>query len=71
VSVFDTNGNFLRRLVSRGPLQAPLGLALAPAPSSDRFGLPPCIGHRAVDELQPMGEQQEFRFGSCRTWRRV
>jgi uncharacterized protein (TIGR03118 family) len=31
VSVFDTNGNFLQRLVSRGLLQAPWGLALAPA----------------------------------------
>jgi phospholipase C len=30
VDVFDTNGNFLRRLVSRGKLDSPWGLALAP-----------------------------------------
>jgi len=31
VSVFDTNGNFIKRLVTRGQLNAPWGLALAPA----------------------------------------
>jgi uncharacterized protein (TIGR03118 family) len=31
VSVFDTNGNFLRRLITRGALNAPWGIALAPA----------------------------------------
>jgi uncharacterized protein (TIGR03118 family) len=31
VSVFDTDGNFLQRLVSNGPLNSPWGLALAPA----------------------------------------
>jgi len=31
VSVFDPNGNFLQRLVTAGPLNAPWGLALAPA----------------------------------------
>jgi uncharacterized protein (TIGR03118 family) len=30
VSVFDTNGNFLQRLISNGPLNAPWGLAIAP-----------------------------------------
>ena len=30
VDVFDTNGNFLERLVSNGPLNSPWGLALAP-----------------------------------------
>jgi uncharacterized protein (TIGR03118 family) len=37
VSVFDPNGRFLRRLVSRGELNAPWGLALAPA-GFGRFG---------------------------------
>ena len=37
VSVFDPNGVFVRRLISRGPLNAPWGLALAPA-SFGRFG---------------------------------
>jgi uncharacterized protein (TIGR03118 family) len=31
VSVFDTNGNFLSRLVSNGPLNSPWGAAIAPA----------------------------------------
>jgi uncharacterized protein (TIGR03118 family) len=31
VDVFDTNGNLIRRLISGGPLDAPWGLALAPA----------------------------------------
>lgn len=31
VSVFDPNGNFLKRLITAGPLNAPWGLALAPA----------------------------------------
>jgi uncharacterized protein (TIGR03118 family) len=36
VSVFDPNGEFVRRLVSRGALNAPWGMALAPA-SFGRF----------------------------------
>jgi len=31
VSVFDSNGNFIRRVASRGHLNAPWGIALAPA----------------------------------------
>jgi uncharacterized protein (TIGR03118 family) len=31
VSVFDANGNFIRRFASRGTLDAPWGIALAPA----------------------------------------
>ncbi len=31
VDVFDTNGNKVKRLVSRGPLNSPWGVALAPA----------------------------------------
>src|SRR5262249_49344261 len=31
VDVFDTSGNFLHRVASGGPLNAPAGLALAPA----------------------------------------
>ncbi len=31
VSAFDLNGNFLRRLISQGALNAPWGLALTPA----------------------------------------
>jgi len=31
VSVFDLNGNFVRRLISQGPLNAPWGLVMTPA----------------------------------------
>ena len=31
VDVFDTNGNFIKRFASQGPLNSPWGLALAPA----------------------------------------
>src|SRR5262249_4001547 len=31
VSVFDTNGQLLRHLVSRGPLNSPWGMTLAPS----------------------------------------
>lgn len=37
VNVFDPNGHFLRRLITRGRLNAPWGMALAPA-SFGRFG---------------------------------
>ena len=37
VSIFDANGRFVRRLISRGKLNAPWGLALAPA-SFGKFG---------------------------------
>ena len=30
VNVFDTQGNFIKRLISRGELNSPWGLALAP-----------------------------------------
>lgn len=31
VDVFVTNGNFLQRLISNGPLNAPWGITMAPA----------------------------------------
>src|SRR5258706_12050393 len=37
VSKFDMNGNFLSRLISNGPLNAPWGLVIAPA-SFGSFG---------------------------------
>ncbi len=37
VDVFDARGNLIRRLASRGPLNAPWGIAMAPA-SFGRFG---------------------------------
>jgi uncharacterized protein (TIGR03118 family) len=38
ISVFDTNGNFEKRLVSRGALNAPWGMVLAPAGFGDFSG---------------------------------
>jgi uncharacterized protein (TIGR03118 family) len=35
VSVFDTNGNFVRRLISRGALNSPWGITLAPSGFGD------------------------------------
>jgi uncharacterized protein (TIGR03118 family) len=35
VDVFDTSGNLLQRLIAKGPLNAPWGLALAPAGFGD------------------------------------
>jgi len=44
VSVFDTNGNFLQRLISNGPLNAPWGIALAPS-SFGAFGSALLVGN--------------------------
>jgi uncharacterized protein (TIGR03118 family) len=35
VNVFDPNGNFIRRLISTGPLNAPWGMTIAPASFGD------------------------------------
>lgn len=35
VSVFDTNGNFVKRLISNGPLNAPWGVTIAPGDFGD------------------------------------
>jgi uncharacterized protein (TIGR03118 family) len=35
VSVFDANGNFVKRLISNGPLNAPWGIAVAPSNFGD------------------------------------
>jgi uncharacterized protein (TIGR03118 family) len=44
VSVFDPDGRFLRRLISRGELNAPWGMALAPE-SFGRFGSRLLVGN--------------------------
>jgi uncharacterized protein (TIGR03118 family) len=50
VDVFDTNGNFIKRLVSNGPLNAPWGVALAPA-GFDGFGNDVLIGNFGDGEI--------------------
>jgi uncharacterized protein (TIGR03118 family) len=44
VNVFDVNGALLKRLVTRGPLNAPWGVALAPA-SFGRFSNDLLVGN--------------------------
>jgi uncharacterized protein (TIGR03118 family) len=44
VNIFDANGRLVRRLISRGKLNAPWGLALAPA-SFGRFGSKLLVGN--------------------------
>jgi uncharacterized protein (TIGR03118 family) len=44
VNIFDTNGRLVRRLISRGKLNAPWGLALAPA-SFGKFGNKLLVGN--------------------------
>jgi uncharacterized protein (TIGR03118 family) len=44
VSKFDTNGNFITRLISNGPLNAPWGLVIAPA-SFGTFGSALLVGN--------------------------
>ena len=46
VDVFDTNGHLIRRLISRGPLDAPWGLVLAPA-QFGRFSKALLVGNLA------------------------
>lgn len=50
VDVFDLNGNFLQRLVSNGPLNAPWGVALAPA-GFGTFGNDLLIGNFGDGEI--------------------
>jgi uncharacterized protein (TIGR03118 family) len=46
VDAFDTNGHLIRRLISRGPLDAPWGLVLAPA-GFGRFSKALLVGNLA------------------------
>jgi uncharacterized protein (TIGR03118 family) len=50
VDVFDANGNLLQRLISNGPLDAPWGLALAPA-SFGSFGGDLLVGNFGNGEI--------------------
>jgi uncharacterized protein (TIGR03118 family) len=50
VDVYDTNGNLLERLISNGPLDAPWGLALAPA-SFGGFGGDLLVGNFGNGEI--------------------
>ena len=50
VDVFDTNGNLLQRLISNGPLDAPWGIALAPA-AFGQFGGDLLVGNFGNGEI--------------------
>jgi uncharacterized protein (TIGR03118 family) len=59
VDEFDLTGNFLGRVATRGQLNAPWGMALAPA-NFGRFGGDPLVGNFGdgeinANELQPDG----------------
>jgi uncharacterized protein (TIGR03118 family) len=51
VDAFDTNGNFLNRVVTRGQLNAPWGLAMAPA-SFGKFGGDLLVGNFGDGRIQ-------------------
>ena len=60
VDEFDTNGNFLQRVATGGPLDAPWGIALAPA-SFGQFGgdlLVGNFGNGEIDAFTPAGAFQ-------------
>jgi uncharacterized protein (TIGR03118 family) len=54
VDVFDPQGNLIRRVASRGPLNAPWGIALAPA-SFGRFGGALLIGNLGDGTINAYG----------------
>ncbi|AKJ07542.1 uncharacterized protein (TIGR03118 family) [Archangium gephyra] len=64
VSIFDANGRFVRRLISRGRLNAPWGLALAPA-SFGKFGsklLVANFGDGVINVYDPQTGHREGRL---------
>lgn len=64
VSIFDANGRFVRRLISRGRLNAPWGLALAPA-SFGKFGsklLVANFGDGVINVYDPQDGHREGRL---------
>lgn len=65
VSVFDANGTFLRRLASRGALNAPWGIALAPA-SFGEFGGALLIGNFGDGAINAYGPRSGIYLGTLR-----
>ena len=66
VSVFDTNGNFVRRLISRGSLNAPWGITLAPAVFGD-FSNDLLVGNFGDGRITSSIRQRAPSWARCRT----
>jgi uncharacterized protein (TIGR03118 family) len=66
VNVFDANGNLIRRFASRGRLNAPWGVALAPA-DFGRFSNTLLIGNFGDGRLNAFDLQSGERQGRLRT----
>ena len=78
VDIFDTNGNLVKRLISRGPLNLPWGVALAPT----NFGqfsnalLVGNFGNGWINAFDPMtgsflgslGDQNGYPFAFDKLW---
>jgi uncharacterized protein (TIGR03118 family) len=65
VNVFDPDGRLLRRVVSRGPLNAPWGLALAPE-SFGKFGGALLVGNLGDGTINAFGPLTGRFLGSLR-----
>lgn len=64
VSLFDENGKFLKRLISRGPLNSPWGVALAPASGFGRAHNQLLIGNFGDGRINVFGRRTgTLRFG--------
>lgn len=66
VSVFDANGRFLRRLDSHGHLNAPWGMAIAPA-GFGRFSNRLLVGNFGDGTIQAFDVASGRRIGALRT----
>jgi uncharacterized protein (TIGR03118 family) len=66
VDVFDANGNLIRRFASRGRLNAPWGVALAPA-DFGRFSNTLLIGNFGDGRINAFDLQSGERQGRLRT----
>lgn len=66
VSVFDANGNFIRRFASRGTLNAPWGMVLAPLDFGE-FGGRMIIGNFGNGRLWAYDLASGVRLGQLRT----
>lgn len=68
VRVFDANGVLLKRLISRGPLNAPWGMALAPA-GFGRFGNRLLVGNFGDGMINAFDEKSGRFVGRLRVGR--
>ncbi len=65
VNVFDPQGNLIRRIASRGALNAPWGLALAPA-SFGKFGGALLVGNLGDGSINAFGPRAGTFLGALR-----